>query len=730
VVLGLRPHRRDIEAAVIAMPDSRPSNEDRIRAALWFAEHGFGVFSVWSADPDGTCRCAKRSACGSPGKHPIGHQGFHDCTRDPTTIRTLLSAASEPNYGLVCPDGVFVWDVDGDGVPRLAELEARLGPLPPTLRTITANGQHVFLRWPDHVPRPIGQMFGYVTRWGHGSGAGYVVGPRSVHPSGAVYTPAGPVTDIAEIPAAWASELVAPPEQGLVVEFQAGGYTLPEPGYDGSRYDAIRDYAASRYMRGVTREEVLAGVLGVLAPRFAQPLSEADLRSRFDRAWRGTAERLGPPQASPESERAVAAAAERAAPQPTSDEAWPEPPAEAAWHGVLGEITRSVAGRTEADPVGILGTLLATVGACMGHGRYIYQGSAQSANLFVVLVGESSSGRKGTAGSVAREVMEAAHPEWSEIVVAGLGSGEGLIGHLRQREKLNDHRALVMETEFGRLLTVMAREGSTLSPVVRDAWDGVPMGRFLAREQALVRYHHVGVVAHVTPVELRQKLSGTDAANGFGNRFLWLSVRRSRLVPFPESPIRLVDPELLADLGASIAEAQAPGEVPWSPAARDAWEDLYLELTVRRDHGLHGALVARREAQIVRLALVYALVDRSRVIDAVHLAAGRAVWDYAERSVGHVFGHSTGDRHADALRDLLADGPIPWEQAKRSLGMRTAADLQSAVDLLRSLGAAEVVRIRESGAKRPVQVIRRSVTTTTTTTTVQGTRAGMDQIDA
>ncbi len=135
------------------MTGSRPTAEDRIRAATWFADRGFGVFSVWSADPDGTCRCTKRAACGSPGKHPIGRQGFLEHTRDPERIRTLLSAASEPNYGLVCPDGVFVLDVDGDGVARLAELEARLGPLPPTLRTNTAHGQHVFLRWPAEACR-------------------------------------------------------------------------------------------------------------------------------------------------------------------------------------------------------------------------------------------------------------------------------------------------------------------------------------------------------------------------------------------------------------------------------------------------------------------------------------------------------------------------------------------------------------------------------------------------
>ncbi len=280
------------------MPNPRPSAEDRIRAALWFAERGFGVFSVWSTDPGGTCRCAKGAGCDNPGKHPIGKQGFHDCTRDPARIRTLLSAGSEPNYGLVCPDGVFVLDVDGDGVARLDALESEHGMLPPTLRTNTANGQHVFLRWPEALPRPIGQLFGYVARWGSGSGAGYVIGPRSVHASGAVYAPAGPFVDIATLPESWAHVLIAPkaaePESAIEV---TGGYELPEPGYAGSRYHEILRFVASRYMRGISRDEMLAGVLAVLAPRFAQPLTEAELRSRFERAWKGTPEKLGSPQA-------------------------------------------------------------------------------------------------------------------------------------------------------------------------------------------------------------------------------------------------------------------------------------------------------------------------------------------------------------------------------------------------------------------------------------------------
>jgi hypothetical protein len=181
---------------------------------------------------------------------------------------------------------------------------------------------------------------------------------------------------------------------------------------------------------------------------------------------------------------------------------WPELPAPAAYHGVVGDLVRAVADGTEADPVPLLGTFLAIFGALAGHGRYLYQGSAQSADLYIVLVGETGRGRKGTAFSIGRAVFDAALPDWEKILVPGLGSGEGLIGHLKRNEG-TEHRALVLETELGRLLSVMAREGSTLSPTLRDA-----LGRRTARALPRPRRQH----RHPAPRRLPRPCDARRAA--------------------------------------------------------------------------------------------------------------------------------------------------------------------------------------------------------------------------
>jgi hypothetical protein len=55
----------------------------------------------------------------------------------------------------------------------------------------------------------------------------------------------------------------------------------------------------------------------------------------------------------------------------------------------------------------------------------------------------------------------------------------------------------------------------------------------------------------------------------------------------------------------------------------------------------------------MRLAHLYALLDRSDEIKLPHLQAALALWDYSLRSVQHVFGASLGDPTADTILDGL-----------------------------------------------------------------------------
>jgi hypothetical protein len=200
-------------------------------------------------------------------------------------------------------------------------------------------------------------------------------------------------------------------------------------------------------------------------------------------------------------------------------------------------------------------------------------------------------------------------------------------------------------------------------------------------------------------------------------------------VPFPESPRAAAYP-YLGDLHAAISDAQQPGELRWEPEAADRWETLYASLAARQRVGVLGALVARTEAQIARLALIYALLDRASVIGLDHLLAAEALWSYAERSMAHIFGTSTGDRLADALLDYLGEGALEWEPAKRLVGARSAADFKEAADLLVSLGLAEVRLAPRAGGGRPRRVISMLGQTEQTTQTTQKTAPAEDLLPA
>ena len=62
-----------------------------------------------------------------------------------------------------------------------------------------------------------------------------------------------------------------------------------------------------------------------------------------------------------------------------------------------------------------------------------------------------------------------------------------------------------------------------------------------------------------------------------------------------------------------------------------------------------GAITGRGEAQTIRLALLYAVLDGSDKIKVVHLKAALALWKYCEDSARYIFGDSIGDRFTDEL---------------------------------------------------------------------------------
>lgn len=344
--------------------------------------------------------------------------------------------------------------------------------------------------------------------------------------------------------------------------------------------------------------------------------------------------------------------------------AWPELPA-VALRGLAAEFVDTISPHTEADPAGLLVDFAVSFGSAVGAGPHaIADGAQHPARIFAVLVGETSRARKGTTRANVRRVLEHADPGWSDSrVMGGLSTGEGLIAALADPDEegkggTTDKRLLIYESEFARVLGVAGREGSTLSPIVRDAWDTGRL-RVMTRGNPLVASGaHVSVIGHVTVEELRRRLTETESANGFANRFLFCCVRRSKLLPNGGNLDDQTRRDLGHRIGDALQQARKVGLMHRTPEAEAVWAGLYEEMANADPGGLVGAVTARAEAQALRLSVLYALLDGTGRIDAEHVLAGHALWRYCEDSAAYVFGDAIGDEVADRLLAALrAAGP-------------------------------------------------------------------------
>lgn len=145
---------------------------------------------------------------------------------------------------------------------------------------------------------------------------------------------------------------------------------------------------------------------------------------------------------------------------------------DAALYGLAGEIVRTIDPHMESSQVALLLQLMVCFGNMIGRtAHFVAEGSQHFLNLFAVLVGVTSGGRKGSSWAQVSRLFRLVDSGWaSNQPQSGLSSGEGLIWAVRDpttkhepiREKervvgyqdveadpgVSDKRLLVFESEF------------------------------------------------------------------------------------------------------------------------------------------------------------------------------------------------------------------------------------------------------------------------------------------
>ncbi len=401
---------------------------------------------------------------------------------------------------------------------------------------------------------------------------------------------------------------------------------------------------------------------------------------------------------------------------------WPKPLNEDAFIGFAGEFIRAVQDHTESDPAALLFQFLVCFGNCLNASAYYRQEwTPHHAREFVLIIGQSAKARKGTSWNIIKEMFRLADENWSKKrIVSGLGSGEGVVNCVRdpQTERdeqgreatiagADDKRLMVVESEFASVLSVSGRDGSTLSEVLRNAWDSGNIQTLTKNNPLRATDAHISIIGHITETELNKKLGDNAIFNGFANRFLPVCAKRVRLLPDGGS---LTDEsfQLLAEtLKKVIDAARKVGRMNRSEAARKLWHEVYEKLTGDRP-GNFGAITSRAEAHVLRLSMIYALLDGSSQIELCHLKAALECWRYCQDSARYIWGDFKENAVAEKIRIALtaagANG-LTRSQLNGALGGRITVE-EFAPELGKMISRGEVVEFSKPTAGRPVTIYK------------------------
>jgi hypothetical protein len=419
---------------------------------------------------------------------------------------------------------------------------------------------------------------------------------------------------------------------------------------------------------------------------------------------------------------------------------WPRRLGKDAYHGLAGDFVRAVQPHTESDPAAVLLQFLVMFGNNIGRtAHWITDDTHHYLNLFLALVGPTSRARKGTGYNRAVRPYRDIDPVWfTKCKRSGLKTGEGITHAVRDaRYKLDpegnpvvgddgnpivldpgvaDKRLLAVESELSRVLKAGDREGNILIDTLQQAWDGENLGDMTKHNDEYATGPHISMIGHTTRELLAMTLSQANCVGGFGNRELWACVKRSRILPRGGKPL---DPQLQKDLNAKIRQAlikaKKVGEMGMTKEAWALWEGKkgkdgkykggkYAELTADRP-GILGAVTSRGEAQVRRLACIYALLDGKSNVWQVHLKAALEVWRFVFDSARFLFSKAASDPLGAAILKGLREAGAKGLAQSKILSLfgrnKSAAEIYAKLAELQRQGMIRSRKDEPQGVGRP-----------------------------
>ena len=397
-------------------------------------------------------------------------------------------------------------------------------------------------------------------------------------------------------------------------------------------------------------------------------------------------------------------------------------PDPACLYGLVGDVARAGGDTTEANHYAVGASFIALMSCAVGRGPYMPVGNTwHHTRMFMLHIGRSGRGRKGDAVSLVRRIehaLKALSKDASpQVHSGGLSSREGLVylihdGYTEGKEEVPailDKRLLVIESEFANVLHQGKREGNTLSAALRDCWDGVSMRPATKSNRLWATDPHIAMIGAVTPSELLGLMASRELTNGFANRFLMFWAERTKMLAFPRAT-RQEDVDALAQRVLEVlqfcqAERWADKDhmrVELSQDARKRYEVLYYgELNDNSAGERITALIERRAPMLLRLAMLFALCDKTATVEVHHINAALAWVRYSVESVKFIFASAADEvkaaettETAQAILAFLAErGQATRSELSKDCfkGHKTKAILDAAIDELLACNPPQIV---------------------------------------
>jgi hypothetical protein len=307
------------------------------------------------------------------------------------------------------------------------------------------------------------------------------------------------------------------------------------------------------------------------------------------------------------------------------------------FRGWVGSYVDLMLPTTEASPQYHLGAALTMAGALMGRRIAIQYGADPLyPNLYTLLVGRSGRTRKDTAIKRTIRLLSQTYTQSDGGslrtitppcgITTDVGSSEGLISALVDRPQV-----LLYLTEFSKLMGNAKRKATaTIIPTLIEAYDTPPKMEVKTKGNPLsAEYPYVSILSATQPQILSSLMESDEIHSGFANRILYIMGPTTEPIPEPDE----VDEDR-----ARACFLQLWGAIEWQPYgtrmklaedARERWRAWYIaDYRATSQSEEEDAMRVRHAVLIQKIALIYAVSERSRMVLLEHLEAAIALVEW------------------------------------------------------------------------------------------------------